>query len=648
MEEESCSWVRRAMFSHTVCHRLDYANLTSILLPIKSENNPRLKPKRTAEASQLSSILLPVDRNAGPKPASSISHSAGLSSSQLLLRDRRRGSKTNKSSSEIPVSSLRSEQEPKTGASNSTVVVSSSTQKADKHRKQKTMGSLEISSFSIHPDLESKVSPNKLSGGSSSFAAQSDQDPRLKHRDSNSGTILVSRPSIRFQLGDNFQNNGPISFKDGQKFILRQRSASPLPTTILSDVFKEARANEKRFSTPPPRRIGSGKSVFSKILSKEGREHHVALCPPPPETNSLHQFSAMKATGKHKSLKEASWARYFEQGGGKVNSLGTSDEWTVDPSQLYVGLRFASGAHSKLHHGIYKDQPVAVKIIRQPDDDENGLMAARLEKQFTREVTLLSHLYHRNVIKLVAAWQKPPVFCVITEYLSGGSLRAFLHKLEQKSLPRQKLIAIALEVARGMEYIHSQGVIHRDLKPENILFDQDLCVKIADFGIACEEAHCDTLTEDPGTFRWMAPEMIKHKPYGRKVDVYSFGLVLWEMATGRIPYEEMTPVQAAFAVVDKNSRPVVPPECPAALRALIEQCWALHPDRRPDFWQIVKVLEQFESAFAQYGTLDTVANMNCQDHKKRLLHWIHKLKPTHSDGGSAPPPKPSTSMPKLL
>lgn len=154
-------------------------------------------------------------------------------------------------------------------------------------------------------------------------------------------------------------------------------------------------------------------------------------------------------------------------------------------------------------------------------------------------------------MQLVAACKKPPVFCIITEYLSGGSLRAFLHKLEHKSVPLQKLLAIALDIARGMEYIHSQGVIHRDLKPENILFDEDFCVKIADFGIACEEAFCDVLAEDPGTYRWMAPEMIKHKPYGHKVDVYSFGLLLWEMVTGKIPYEDMTPVQAAFAVVDK-------------------------------------------------------------------------------------------------
>ena len=98
----------------------------------------------------------------------------------------------------------------------------------------------------------------------------------------------------------------------------------------------------------------------------------------------------------------------------------------------------------------------------------------------------------------------------------------------RKSLPLQKLNSISPEIARGMEYIHSQGVIHRELKPENVLFDQDFCVKIADFGIACEEAYCDVLAEDLGTLRWMAPEMIKekgHKHYERKVDVYSFGVL---------------------------------------------------------------------------------------------------------------------------
>ncbi|CAN6483576.1 unnamed protein product [Victoria cruziana] len=188
-----------------------------------------------------------------------------------------------------------------------------------------------------------------------------------------------------------------------------------------------------------------------------------------------------------------------------------------------------------------------------------------------------------------------------------------------------------------MEYLHSQGVIHRDLKPENMLFDQDHHLKIADFGIACEEAHGDALTEDPGTYRWMAPEMIKHERYSHKVDVYSFGLVLWEMVAGTIPYEDMIPVQAAFAVVNKNARPPIPSTCPLAFQAFIEQCWSKLPERRPEFWQIVKVLEQFESSLAHDGTLNLVQLQSStgEDHKKLLTHWISKLSLVNSNSSSS-------------
>lgn len=410
-----------------------------------------------------------------------------------------------------------------------------------------------------------------------------------------------------------------------QRPIAKQRSLSPLPTTTTSDEFKEAKSTQKRFSTPPPSRKGGDMGVIGKLLARGSR--------------SISPLRRRQMSTSPKNRKENSWVKYFENGGGRVAAVDVTEESTVDLSKLYIGHKFASGAHSRIFRGIYKDEDVAVKIIRQPDDDENGDMGARLEKQYTREVILLSHLYHRNVIKLAGACKKPPVFFVITEYLVGGSLRAFLHKQNHQSLPLQKLIAIALDIAHGMEYIHSQGIVHRDLKPENILFDEEFCVKIADFGIACEEAYFDALAEDPGTYRWMAPEMIKHKPYGRKVDVYSFGLLLWEMVTGTVPYEDMTPIQAAFAVVNKNLRPVIPKDCPPPLRALIEQCWSLLPEKRPEFWQIVKVLEQFESAFAKDGTLDQLPNMTCQDHKHRLRHWIQKLKPHNTDGTGFLAPK---------
>ncbi|KGN49231.1 serine/threonine/tyrosine-protein kinase HT1 [Cucumis sativus] len=454
----------------------------------------------------------------------------------------------------------------------------------------------------------------------------------------NSG--LKSRPPS----ASSAQKPNPDISKIQRSFISnKQRSLSPLPESNLSEVFKEAKSESKRFSTPTPRLRERTKEFKNKLFNKDPQDSKSSNSKSSLNTSPLKQLSSGKGGDKSKLKKDSSWTKYFDS--GKVTAVETADDWTVDLSKLFVGLRFAHGAHSRLYHGKYNDEPVAVKIIRVPDDDENGTLAARLEKQFTREVTLLSRLYHPNVIKFVAACRNPPVYCVITEYLSQGSLRAYLHKLEHQSLPLQKLIKFALDVARGMEYLHSQGVIHRDLKPENVLIDEDMHLKIADFGIACPEAFFDPLADDPGTYRWMAPEMIKHKPCSRKVDVYSFGLMLWEMVSGAIPYEDMTPIQAAFAVVNKNLRPVISSDCPLAMRALIEQCWSLQPDKRPDFWQIVKVLEQFESSLARDGTLNLLGNplSSFHDHKKGLLHWIQKLGPLHPEVSSSPVPKPKFS-----
>nr|ACG29221.1 protein kinase [Zea mays] len=407
----------------------------------------------------------------------------------------------------------------------------------------------------------------------------------------------------------------------------KRRAKSPIPKRVISDVFKEAKAATKRFSSPQRQR----KPTSPRSLDDS----------PPFGFASLRTPSKLKINSR-----TSSWPRRnLDSGLAKVAALEILERWTVDRSELLIGHRFASGAYSRLFHGIYKEQPVAVKFIRQPDDGEDDELSAKLEKQFTSEVTILARLQHRNVIKLVGACNCPPVFCVITEFLSGGSLRAFLRKLERKALPLEKVISIALDIARGLEYIHLQGIVHRDVKPENILFDGEFCAKVVDFGVACEETYCNLLGDDPGTYRWMAPEMYKHKPYGRKVDVYSFGLLLWELVTGSLPYEDMTPLQAAFAVVNKNLRPVIPLSCPAALKLLIEQCWSWQPEKRPDFQQIVSILEDLKTVLETDGTLHKVPSSICQalesndQNKKKAGNWIQRLSYAQPDFSGPPPPK---------
>ncbi|KAK2975496.1 hypothetical protein RJ640_005235 [Escallonia rubra] len=285
-----------------------------------------------------------------------------------------------------------------------------------------------------------------------------------------------------------------------------------------------------------------------------------------------------------------SWSKYLVSSGAEIKGEG-EEEWSADMSQLFIGNKFASGRHSRIYRGIYKQRDVAIKLISQPEED--GDLAAFLEKQFISEVGLLFRLQHPNIITFFAACKNPPVFCIITEYLAGGSLRKYLHQQEPYSLPFSLVLKFALDIARGMQFLHSQGVLHRDLKSENLLLGEDMCVKVADFGISCLESQCGSAKGFTGTYRWMAPEMIKEKHHTKKVDVYSFGIVLWELLTALIPFDDMTPEQAAFAVCQKKARPPFPSACPMAFRHLINRCWSSSPGKRPHFEEIVMILESY-------------------------------------------------------
>ncbi|KAG4999099.1 hypothetical protein AAZX31_08G026400 [Glycine max] len=293
------------------------------------------------------------------------------------------------------------------------------------------------------------------------------------------------------------------------------------------------------------------------------------------------------------ALSDDALAQALMDNSSPTEGLDNFDEWTIDLRKLNMGEPFAQGAFGKLYRGTYNGEDVAIKILERPENDP--AKAQLMEQQFQQEVMMLATLKHPNIVRFIGACRKPMVWCIVTEYAKGGSVRQFLMKRQNRSVPLKLAVKQALDVARGMAYVHGLLLIHRDLKSDNLLIFGDKSIKIADFGVARIEVQTEGMTPETGTYRWMAPEMIQHRPYTQKVDVYSFGIVLWELITGMLPFQNMTAVQAAFAVVNKNVRPIIPNDCLPVLRDIMTRCWDPNPDVRPPFAEIVGMLENAEN-----------------------------------------------------
>ncbi|KAI3672621.1 hypothetical protein L6452_38717 [Arctium lappa] len=250
----------------------------------------------------------------------------------------------------------------------------------------------------------------------------------------------------------------------------------------------------------------------------------------------------------------------------------------IDTRLLKIGEKIASGSCGDLHHGVYLGQDVAVKILRSEHLNE------ALEDEFSHEVTILREVQHRNVVRFIGACTKQPNLCIITEYMPGGSLYEYLHK-NHCTLTLPQLVQFAIDVCRGMEYLHKSNIIHRDLKTANLLMDSQNVVKVADFGVARFQNQEGVMTAETGTYRWMAPEVINHQPYDQKADVFSFAIVLWELVTAKIPYDNMTPLQAALGV-RQGRRPDLPTNTHPKLLELMQRCWETVPGNRPSFSEI--------------------------------------------------------------
>ncbi|XP_076290486.1 mitogen-activated protein kinase kinase kinase 10 isoform X2 [Lasioglossum baleicum] len=273
----------------------------------------------------------------------------------------------------------------------------------------------------------------------------------------------------------------------------------------------------------------------------------------------------------------------------------------IDFEELQLEEVIGVGGFGKVYRGFWQKHEVAVKAARQDPDEDPSVTLENVRQ----EAKLFWLLKHENIVQLEGVCLKMPNMCLVMEYARGGSLNRVL---SGRKIRPDVLVDWAIQIARGMDYLHNKApisLIHRDLKSSNVLLSEPIenddlqykTLKITDFGLA-REVYKTTRMSAAGTYAWMAPEVIKKSTFSKASDVWSYGVLLWELLTGETPYKGIDALAVAYGVaVNKLTLPI-PSTCPQPWRFLMEACWASDSHSRPGFVEILVALDEVRSAFA--------------------------------------------------
>lgn len=329
------------------------------------------------------------------------------------------------------------------------------------------------------------------------------------------------------------------------------------------------------------------------------------------------QFSLESRSSGKSSLSLVRGVRLSSSGPPLLTGLVSLDLpldplWEFPRDRLVLGKPLGEGCFGQVVRaealGMDSSRPdqtstVAVKMLKDNASDKDlADLISEMEM-----MKLIGR--HKNIINLLGVCTQEGPLYVIVEYAAKGNLREFLRarrppgpdlspdgpRSSEGPLSFPALVSCAYQVARGMQYLESRKCIHRDLAARNVLVTEDDVMKIADFGLARGVHHIDYYKKTSNgrlPVKWMAPEALFDRVYTHQSDVWSFGILLWEIFTlGGSPYPGI-PVEELFSLLREGHRMERPPNCPSELYGLMRECWHAAPSQRPTFKQLVEALDK--------------------------------------------------------
>ena len=304
------------------------------------------------------------------------------------------------------------------------------------------------------------------------------------------------------------------------------------------------------------------------------------------------------------------------------NQLLSRNQYKIDLNNYQKGKRISKGGFGIVYQVRNKETGnlYAAKIIDCGDDQE------QCNKLIDREVLIMMSINHPTLAKLIGYskvdFQGESNITLIMELAPNGSLLDVIQKIQVNDGPHDYTNTTRqinlIGISRGMKYLHDRYIIHRDLKAGNILLDANFYPLITDFGMAkfIEFGHSYSQSQNGGTLPYMAPEIHKGEPYNQKADVYSFGILMYEIVTDSLAFPELlngklSDYNFRAKVINENYRPEFTIPIKPSLKKLIEKCWSGDPNLRPNFGEIFDKLsnrDEEEDCFIDDVDVDEIKN----------------------------------------